>query len=106
MQVMLAEAKKTSSGTSIDLGGGNRITKELELFETNRELNDELTEVASEKFNKYEVINVISNFQPVGSEVKGITKNAAFQLSILGVFLMIVVLVFLKVNKYLENYKK
>lgn len=106
MQVMLDEAKKQSNGTSIDLGGEKRTTKELELFETNRKLNSELRNVIFEKSNKYEVINVISNFQPIGYEVKGITKNIAFQLAVLGALLMILVLLFFKVNTFLNNYKK
>jgi len=106
MQVMLSEANRQSNGTNIDLGGSKETTNELEIFEMNRELNLELTDVVSEKFNKYDVINVVSNFPPIGYEVKGVTKNAAFQLSVLGVLLMIVILVFLKANKYLDNYKK
>ena len=39
MEVMIEEAKKQTTGTSIDLGGEKRTTKELELFETNRKIN-------------------------------------------------------------------
>ena len=52
------------------------------------------------------MINVISNFQPIGYEVKGITKNIAFQLAVLGALLMILVLLVFKVNTFLNNYKK
>ncbi|AUC85516.1 hypothetical protein CW731_09530 [Polaribacter sp. ALD11] len=106
MQVMLEEAKKQSNGTSIDLGGEKRTTKELELFETNRKLNAELESVVLKKSNKYEVINVISNFQPIGYEIKEITKNIAFQLAALGALFMIFVLLLIKVNTYLSSYKK
>jgi hypothetical protein len=106
MQVMLEEAKKQSNGTNIDLGGEKRTTKELELFETNRKINSELEAIVRGKSEKYEVINVISNFQPIGTEVKGITKNMVFQLSVLGALLMILVLLLLKINSYLNNYKK
>lgn len=106
MQVMIEEAKKQTSGTSIDLGGEKRTTKELELFETNRKINYDLKNLAIDKSEKYEVLNVISNFQPIGNEVKGITKNYAFLLAIFGVISMIVVLLLLKLNKYLNNYKK
>lgn len=106
MKVMLEEAKKQSSGTSIDLGGEKKATKELELFETNRKLNSELKTVVSEKSYRSKIINVVSNFQPIGYEVKGITKHKAVQLAVLGVFLMIFSLLLIKVNKYLSNYKK
>ncbi|WP_439131153.1 hypothetical protein [Polaribacter sp.] len=106
MQVMLEEAKKQTSGTNIDLGGQRKTTKELELFETNRKINKDLKEIVEEKSEKYEVINVISNFQPIGYEIKGVTKNYAFLLGALGAGLMITFLLLIKLNKYLENYKK
>jgi hypothetical protein len=106
MQVMIEEAKKQTSGTSIDLGGEKKSTKELELFETNRRINSDLKNIVINKSEKYEVINVISNFQPVGYEIKGITKNYAFLLAIFGAFSMILVLLLIQLNKYLGNYKK
>jgi hypothetical protein len=107
MEVMLAEAnKQQSDGTNIDLGGGKRATKELDLFETNRQLNAELTDIVSEKYNTYDVINIISNFQPIGYELKGVAKNYVFILGILGAGLMITFLLLVKLNGFLENYKK
>jgi|TARA_B110000902_G_scaffold96628_1_gene114198 hypothetical protein len=106
MEVMLAEAKKQTTGTSIDLGGQKRTTKELELFDTNRRINEDLESIALEKSKKYEVINVISNFQPIGYEIKGVTKNYGFLLGVLGAGLMIMFLLLIKLNTYLENYKK
>ena len=107
MEVMLAEAnKQQSNGTNIDLGGGKRATNELDLFETNRELNAELTDIVSERYNTYDVINIISNFQPIGSEITGIVENTIFKFPIFGALLMILVLVFLNINKYISNYKK
>jgi hypothetical protein len=106
MQVMLEEAKKTVTGTSIDLGGQKGTTKELELFETNREINSDLEIIAEEKSQNYDVINVISNFQPIGYKVKGITKNKGFLLGSFGAGLMIAFLLLIKLNKFLSNYKK
>ena len=106
MQVMLEEAKKESTGTSIDLGGQKSATKELALFETNRNLNEDLSDVVRDKSDKYEVINVISNFQPIGYEIKGVTANYAFILGALGAGLMILFLLLVKFNLFLTNYKK
>ena len=106
MQVMIEEAKKQSNGTSIDLGGEKRSTKELELFATKRSLNSELKNVVIDKSEKYEVVNVISNFQPVGYKIDGVSENKAVQFSILGILLMIFLLLFTKINTYLGNYKK
>ena len=106
MEVMMEEAKKQTTGTNIDLGGEKRKTKELELFDTNRRINEELRELAIEKSEKYEVINIISNFQQIGYEIKGVTKNYGFLLAMASAGLMILFLLFIKLNKFLENYKK
>jgi hypothetical protein len=106
MVVMIPYAKKQTTGTNIDLGGAKRATKELELFETNREINDDLRLLAIEKSKKYEVINMISNFQPIGYEIKGITKNYGFLYGFAFAGLMILFLLFIKLNKFLKNYKK
>tara|TARA_B110000091_G_scaffold197972_1_gene226625 strand:- start:277 stop:1314 length:1038 start_codon:yes stop_codon:yes gene_type:complete len=106
MQVMLAEARKESNGTNIDLGSVKRTTKEIELFDTIRRINKDLGEIIEDKSEKYEVINVISNFQPIGNEIKEITKNKAFQLAALFALATILVLLFIKLNRYLNNYKK
>ena len=106
-QVMLEEAKKqNTSGTSIDLGGQKNTTKELDLFETNRKINSELKGVVISKSEQYEVINVISNFQPIGYEVKEVTKNYAFLVAVLGIIIMILFLLLKQLNTYLNNYKK
>ncbi|APZ45338.1 hypothetical protein BW723_03045 [Polaribacter reichenbachii] len=105
MRVMIEEAKKQSTGTSIDLGGEKRTTKELELFDANRRINSDLKSITEAKSKKYEVINVISNFQEIGYEIKGVTKNYAFLLFLLGVGTMIGFLLLAKLNKYLDNYK-
>ncbi len=107
MQVLLEEAKNKTAGTSIDLGSSDkRSTKELELFETNRKLNYDLEKISEEKSKNYEIINVISNFQPVGHEVKELTKNYIFLLAIFGAGSMVFILLLIKLNSYLENYKK
>ena len=105
MQVMIEEAKKQSNGTSIDLGGEKRTTKEIELFDTNRRINIDLKKIVEDKSENYEVINVISNFQPIGYEIKGIIKNKAIQFAALGALFVILILILIKINTYLSNYK-
>jgi hypothetical protein len=106
MKVMIEESKKQTSGTSIDLGGQKSKTKEIDLFETNRKINQDLEEIAIRKSTVYDVINVISNFQPIGTEIKGVTKNYIFLLGSLGGALMIFWLLLRQLNTYLENYKQ
>ena len=106
MQVMIEEAKNQSNGTNIDLGGQKRTSSEFELFEVSRRLNLDLEEISEDRAEKYEVINVISNFQSVGQEVKGVTKNYGFLLSFFSASIMILFLLLRRLNKYLDNYKK
>lgn len=106
MQVLIDEAKKESSGTNIDLGGEKRTTKELELFETNRKINADLKKITEEKSEQYEVLNVVSDFQPIGHKIEGVTKNYAFLLGVVFAGLMIGFLLLLQLNRYLDNYKK
>ena len=105
-QVLVQEAKKQTVGTSIDLGArGNRI-KELELFETKADIIEDLEVITDKKIGKYEVINVISNFQSVGYKVKGLTKNYISLLGIVGSVSVIIILLGLKLNIFLNNYSK
>jgi len=106
MRVMLEEAKKESSGTNIDLAGGNQQAKELDLFRTNRLINKDLKDISEEISEKSEVINVISNFQPVGYEIKGLSKNNVVIYAGLAFFAMAGFILLLQLNKFLEAYKK
>ena len=106
MKVLLEEAKNLSTGTSIDLGGDKKTSKELDLFEANRQINKDLKKISKDKAEKSEVINVISNFQHVGYEIKGVQENYGFLGGALGAGLMILFLVLVQMNAYLDNYKK
>ena len=65
-----------------------------------------LIKIASQKATGYEVINILSSFQPIGAEIKGVTKNYAFLLMFLGAGLMLFFLLLRLLNRYLKNYKK
>jgi len=106
MKVLIEEAKKQNSGTNIDLGGTIKSTKELELFETNKRINKDLKDIVENKSEMYEVVNVISNFQPTGYEIKGIDKNYGFLAAGLGAVLITLLLLLKKLNTYLNDYKK
>ncbi len=55
---------------------------------------------------KSEIINVISNFQPIGYEIKGVSENRGVQFALASLVLMILYLLVLKLNVYLENYSQ
>ena len=106
MIALLEESKKELSGTTIDFGGTKTSAKEIELFRTDREINEELGLIAESIGEKSEVINIVSNFQSIGYEVKGITKNYIFIVAGLSVLLVLLIILFLDLNSYLESYKK
>lgn len=105
-QVLLEEAKKTNSGTTIDLGTKQQgSSREIELFEATRDLNKELKKVSDDMAEKSEIINIISNFQPIGYEIKGISNNKVVQLGLAAMLLTILGLLLIQLNTYLNNYK-
>ncbi len=106
MKVMLEEAKKNSNGTSIDLGGTKNSTKEIQLFETDRKINEELKQTTVLLSEKSKIINIISNFQTVGYEIKGVTKNFISLLAGVSVLFVLFFILILDLNKFLINYKK
>jgi len=106
LKVMLVEAKKESAGTSIDLGSTKKSTKEIELFDTDRNIMKDLELNSRSIAQKSEVINIVSNFQTIGYEVKGITKNLILILAILSVLLTLFFILLFDLNKYLNRYKK
>ncbi|CAL2088782.1 hypothetical protein [Tenacibaculum sp. 190524A05c] len=106
-KVLLEEAKKSNSGTTIDLAQSrNKSERELKLFETSLRLNDNLVEVNDDLSEKSEVINIVSNFQPIGHKVREIEKNKGFQFALVGFGLMVVFLLLVQLNTYLEEYKE
>lgn len=105
-KVMLEEAKKESSGTSIDLGGTQKTTKEIELFDTDKKIINDLKQTSKDIAETSEVINIVSNFQTVGYEVKVISKNYIFILAGISIMLTLFCILLLELNTYLTNYKK
>lgn len=105
-KVLIEEAKKSASGTSINTGTSKKSAKELELFDSKSKISEDLKDIIEDKAEKSEVINVISNFQSVGYEIKGIQKNYAFLLGLIGASIMILFLLLIQLNRYLDNYKK
>ena len=106
MSVMIEDAKNSSTGTSIDLGGSQKTTKEIELFDTDQTINNNLIKISEDIAQKSEVINVISNFQNIGYEVKDISRNYMFAGVLLSFFITLFIILLFDLNKYLNGYKK
>ena len=103
---MLDEANKQSTGTSIDLGGNKQSTKEIELFDASKKIMFDLKLTYKQIAQESEVINIVSNFQTIGYEVKGITKNLIFIMAGLSFLLTLFLILLFDLNKFLEGYKK
>lgn len=106
MKVMLDEANKQSTGTSIDLGGNKQSTKEIELFDASKKIMFDLKLTYEQIAEESDVINIVSNFQTIGYEVKGITKNLIFIMAGLSFLLTLFLILLFDLNKFLEGYKK
>lgn len=106
MAAMLEEAKKESSGTSIDMGSREKSSKELDLFVTKRDVNWELNKVVADFSDKSEIVHVLSKFQPVGVKISGVENNYAFLGFFIAFGLMLLYLSILELIKYLDNYQK
>jgi len=107
VSVMLEEAKKDFQGTNIDLGSGEKsTTKELQLFDKNKVLNQELVGVVKDRSEKSEVINVISDFQDTGYKIDSIERNWVFLTAVLFFMLTLVFFILKEINQFLINYKK
>ena len=106
MRAIIEGAKNNSNGTNIDLGSKSNATKENDLFEIDRKIIYDLSQTYQDIATKSDVINIISNFKSVGSEIKGITKNLIFIMAALAFLLTLFFILLFDLNKYLENYKK
>lgn len=105
-EVLLLEAKKAETGTSISLAEGAKKTGELELFSENLLLNKELIENNQEKAETTEIINVVSDFTKSGSKEREWHKKYTFILGLGFGLLMLLAILFRGLNSYLLNYKK
>jgi len=106
MSVLIEDAKNSSTGTSIDLGGSQKTTKEIELFNTDKRINNDLIKISEGIAQQSEVINVISNFQSIGYEVNNISKNYVLLSVLLSFFITLFIILLIDLNKFLNNYNK
>ena len=104
-EVLVLEAKKAETGTSITLAEGAKKTGELELFSESLLLNKELIENNREKAETTEIINVVSDFTKSGSKEREWYKKYTFILGLGFGLLMLLAILFGGLNRYLLNYK-
>jgi hypothetical protein len=103
-EVLLLEAKKAETGTSITLAEGAKKTAELELFSESLVLNKELIENNLERAETTEIINVVSDFTKSGSKEREWYKKYTFILGLGFGVLMLLMILLKHLNSYLRKY--
>lgn len=108
MDVLLAEAKRENpqGTTSIVLSEKNKNMNELELFNTKIKFKNDLNDNETQRAESSEVINIISNFQPVGYEVNILYKKYYFIFGTAGFIMIFLYLVLKAFNNFLNSYQK
>jgi len=104
-EVLITEAKKMETGTSITLAQGVKKTEEIELFSESLKLNEELIDNNKEKAETTEILNVVSTFSKVGVKERNLFKRYTFLLGVGFGLLMLIFILFRQLNSYLINYK-
>jgi len=104
-EVLITEAKKAETGTSITLAQSAKKTNELELFNESLELNKDLISNNKMKAETTDILNVVSTFSKVGIKERSILKKYTFLLGIGFGLLMLLFILFKQLNTYLKNYK-
>ncbi len=104
-KIMLDEEQKLNrpagTGTTFYMGTENiRTTNELVLFDLERQYYTAIEEIAIEKAQKQNYINVISGFQDIGVRMK---KQNKFQYALIALGLAFLFLLLIEINKFLIN---
>ena len=105
-EVLITEAKKMETGTSITLAQGVKKTEEVELFHESLKLNEELIDNNEEKAESSEILNIVSSFSKVGLKERAIYKKNTVLFAGLFFGLMILFILTKQLNSYLINYKQ
>ena len=105
-EVLITEANKTESGTSITLAQGVKKTEEVELFNESLKLNEDLIENNEEKANSAEILNIVSTFSKIGIKERAIYKKRTFQFTLLFFGIVMLFILLKQLNTYLATYKK
>ncbi len=105
-EVMIKEANKLESGTTITLAQGVKKTEEIELFNESLKLNEELIDNNKERANTTEILNVVSSFNHVGTVERDLFKKYTLLLALSSFGLMLLFILGRQLNRYLLDYKK
>ena len=105
-EVLLTEARKMESGTSITLAQGVKKTEEVELFNESSKLNEELISNNTEKAKVTEILNIVSTFSEIGVKERNVYKKYTFMIGFLFFTLTLFIILLKQLNTYLKNYRE
>ena len=84
----------------------NNDNKEVDLFEKEDAINNDLNEIIRDRVRNKEIISVIYSFESIGSENKPLHKHNSLKLSLISILLTLIVLIGKTLNDYLSKVKK
>ncbi|WP_340076236.1 hypothetical protein [Leptobacterium sp. I13] len=106
-KVMIKSAEQPNAGTNINLAEQQETdNKEIELLKQADRIKEEIVSLNQERANKLDVVNIISDFPERGNKQGGITNNNKFTFSVGTVLLLMLFLLVMELNKFLNRYKE
>lgn len=96
-----------TSGVNINYSQESQKDNDInKLLNTNLVIKNHLIETKSYIYERSNVINIVSNFQDIGSKIKILKKgNKVYKYTILLFLISLSVILLLSINRYLNNYK-
>ncbi len=104
-KVLLAESAKENNGTNIFMSETGNNSKEVDIFDKYMLMNEELIQVNEKLTAENQVVNVVSSFSLIGTQVKTWYKNFAVIGFIGGFALMFLLIIIRKLDLLLVAYK-
>ncbi len=106
--VALKEAEKQGASTTLEISQKqfDNNKNDLELFKTSDQILNQIEQLNSEILNSENILNFVSDFGEMGVLDKKIINKKYFQIGLLFGGLMLLAILLLQLNSYLNNYKK
>lgn len=106
--VALIKAEKQVSTSTIEISQKqfDNNKNDVELFHTSNQILDRIEGLNNEKLRNENILNFMSDFEELGVLDKKITEKKYFQMAVLFGGLMLLTILLLQFNIYLNNYKK
>ena len=96
-----------SSSTYLDFSKGTETkNNDIALFNISKELNNRLTEIEKEKETSLDVVNVITDFNPVGNNRGKLSDSYMVLLAYIFGGTVLAYLLLIRLNTYLVRYKE